>query len=203
MNNKYSRKKIRAFTLIELMMVIVLVGIMASVMQFSIGINKPDEVLKNNSARFAGIFNIAADYSMLNNIELGLVIDKTSYQFLGFDGVRWSPIADNKTLEPYTLPEGVIIHLTLDYLPIEEPQLFDASTFTPEENDLYLSKEEDEKEIIPQVYILSGGDITPFRVTFYFEDADYEEQQIHYQVTGLYSTPLSIEGPLAETFADD
>jgi len=203
MDSRYSQKKIKAFTLIELMMVIVLVGIMASVMQFSIGINKPDEILKNNSARFAGIFNIAAEYSMLNNVELGLVIDKTSYQFLGFDGVKWSPIADNKTLEPYILPEGVIIHLSLDDLPIEEPQLFDTSTFTPEENDLYLSKEEDEKEVIPQVYILSGGDITAFRVTFYFEDVDYEEQQIHYQVTGLYSTPLTIEGPLAGVFADD
>jgi len=203
MDNKYSQQKIKAFTLIELMLVIVLVGIMASIMQFSIGINKPDELLKNNSARFAGIFNIAAEYSMLNNVELGLVIDKTSYQFLGFDGVKWSPIADNKTLEPYTLPEGVLIHLTLDDLPIEEPQLFDSSTFTPEENDLYLSKEEDEKEIIPQVYILSGGDITAFRMTFYFEDVGYEEQQIHYQVTGLYSTPLTVEGPLAGTFADD
>jgi len=202
MDSSYRPSRIKAFTLIELMMVIVLVGLMASVLQFSIGINKPDEILKQSSGRFAGIFNIAAEYSMLNNIELGVVIEENSYQFLGFDGTNWTAIADNKTLAPHTLPEGVLIHLTIEDLPIEEPQLFNVSTFTPQENDLYLSKEEDEKKIIPQVYILSGGDISPFRLTFYFEDADFEEQQIQYRVSGLYSTPVLVEGPVAEAFTD-
>ncbi|MFT5758245.1 MAG: general secretion pathway protein H [Alteromonadaceae bacterium] len=202
MDSRYRQSRIKAFTLIEIMMVIVLIGLMASVLQLNMGINKPDEMLKTSSGRFAGVFNIAAEYSMLNNIELGVVIDKESYQFLGFDGEKWSPIADNKILAPYTLPEGIVIDVTLEDLPIDEPQLLDASSLRPEENDLYLSKDEDEKEVIPQVYILSGGDITPFRVTFYFKHADYEEQQIHYQVTGLYSIPLLIEGPLEGVFTD-
>jgi len=203
MDFKYSQRKSKAFTLIEIMMVIVLIGLMASVMQFNMGLNKPDEMLKESSARFAGVFNIAAEYSMLNNIELGLVIDKNGYQYLGFDGAKWSVIADNETLASYVLPAGIAIDITLDDLPIDEPRSLDASFLTPEENDLYLPKEEDEKQLIPQVYILSGGDITPFRLTFFIEEADYEEQQIYYQVTGLYTTPLSIEGPLEGIYTDD
>jgi general secretion pathway protein H len=66
-----------------------------------------------------------------------------------------------------------------------------------------LSEEEQEEKIIPQVYILSGGDITPFSVTFRLND-DFiysdDEEELAFRVTGIYTTPLTIEGPILEDF---
>ncbi|WP_019027317.1 type II secretion system minor pseudopilin GspH [Colwellia piezophila] len=195
--------KHRGFTLIEVMVVIVLIGLMASLVQFNFSGNNPADKLKHESARFAAIFEVAADYGMLNNIELGLVVKKDSYQFLGYDGTQWTDIPDQDWLANVTMPEGIELSLELDDLPIDEPLLFDADTFKEKDEDDFtlMSREEQEKKLIPQVYILSGGDLTPFSVTFRLnEDLAFIEdaEDLAYRVTGIYSIPLTIEGPLLD-----
>ncbi|MBA6371064.1 type II secretion system minor pseudopilin GspH [Colwellia sp. BRX8-4] len=199
---------VNGFTLIEVMLVIVLVGLMVSVVQFSASGDKAEETLELSSKRFAGVFNIAAEYGMLNNIELGLVIGKKGYQFLGYDGITWSDISDNELFSRYKLPEGVELILQLDDLPIEEPQLFDTEVFNElqaanKENDLDedVGKDDDgnnieKKILIPQIYILSGGEITPFSLRFQFVKNNYTEAKLYFKVTGLYTTPITVEGPL-------
>jgi general secretion pathway protein H len=199
---------VNGFTLIEVMLVIVLVGLMVSVVQFSASGDKAEETLELTSKRFAGVFNIAAEYGMLNNIELGLVIGKKGYQFLGYDGITWSDISDNELFSRYKLPEGVELILQLDDLPIEEPQLFDTEVFNElqaanKENDLDedVAKDDDgnnieKKILIPQIYILSGGEITPFSLRFQFVKNNYTEAKLYFKATGLYTTPITVEGPL-------
>ncbi|NQZ20815.1 MAG: type II secretion system minor pseudopilin GspH [Colwellia sp.] len=210
--NFYSKKikQQNGFTLIEVMLVIVIAGLMASMIQFSFSGDKAEETLDQSSRRFAGVFDIAAEYGMLNNVELGLMVSKNSYQFLGYDGVTWTDVSENELFNEYQLPEGVELVLQLDDLPIEEPQLFDSQLFTElqeeYENDVDSgdSKEQtddsgnakEKKTLIPQVYMLSGGDITPFSLRFQFVENNYTEAKLHYKVTGLYTTPLTIEGPL-------
>jgi len=200
---KQIRSTHRGFTLIEVMVVVVLIGIIASLVQFNFAGKRPEDILQQESLRFAAIFEVAAEYGMLNNIELGLVIKKDSYQFLGYDGTQWTEIPEQDWQADVTLPEEVEISLELDDLPIEEPMLFDADTFKEkdEEDFSLLSKEEQEKKIIPQVYILSGGDLSPFSVTFRLtEEMAYldEFEELAYRVTGIYSIPLTIEGPVLE-----
>ena len=195
--------KQRGFTLIEVMVVVVLIGLMASLVQFNFSGNNPEDKLNYESARFAAIFEVAAEYGMLNNIELGLIVKKDSYQFLAYDGTQWTEIPEQDWQANVTLPEDIDLSLELDDLPIEEPMLFDADTFREKDEDDFtlLSKEEREKKIIPQVYILSGGDLSPFSVTFRLtEDLAYIEgaEDLAYRVTGLYSVPLTIEGPVLD-----
>jgi len=185
------------FTLIEVMVVIVLIGLMASVIQFSFSGNQPEKLLEKESERFSAIFNMAAEYSMLNNLELGLLIEENSYQFLGFDGEKWVAELDNELLETYTLPEEMELSLALDDLPLEEAPLINYLQES-EEIDLTFSGSEldEEKKLIPQVYILSGGDLTPFSLRFAFADTYNDVTDVSYKVTGLYTTPLTIEGPI-------
>lgn len=197
--------KHRGFTLIEVMVVVVLIGIIASLVQFNFAGKRPEDVLQQESARFAAIFEVAADYGMLNNVELGLIVKKDSYQFVGYDGTQWTEIPEQDWQADVTLPEEVKIELTLDDLPIEEPLLFDADTFKEKDEDDFtlLSKEEQEKKVIPQVYILSGGDLTPFSVTFRLNEELIfidEIDELAYRVTGIYSIPLTIEGPVLEEY---
>ena len=62
--------KQRGFTLIEVMVVVVLIGLMASLVQFNFSGNNPEDKLAYESARFAAIFEVAAEYGMLNNLSL-------------------------------------------------------------------------------------------------------------------------------------
>jgi len=193
-------KKNRGFTLIEVMVVVVLIGIIASSIQFNFFGERPEDVLKKSSHQFAAVFETAADYGLLNNIELGLVVNEDNYQFLGYDGVKWSEIADQDWLTAGQLPPQVEMSLQLDDLPIEEPLLFDSSVIQEQDEDDFSAQDKDEKEkkLIPQVYILSGGDITPFSLTFsYNEEASLinDVEDLAYRVSGLYSIPLTIEGP--------
>ena len=203
-------QKLKGFTLIEVMLVIALIGLMASVIQFTTGDNQQLDKLKKASTRFAATFDIAAEYGLLNNIELGVFIDKNSYQFLAYDGVTWNSIDDNDVFNPITLAEEISLTLTLDDLPIEDA-LLTNKTFSNQDDDLEV--EDNKKAPTPQLYILSGGDITPFTLIFSFSDdfADnftgnftnnlqsYEnngdQKNIGYSVTGLYYTPLTIKGP--------
>ena len=194
--------------MLEVLVVIALIGLIVSAVQFNFSGKRPEDILQKASTQFAELFESAANYGLLNNIELGLYLNDNTYRFLGYDGVKWSEIATQEWLAEQTLPEGVTFTLTLDDLPIEEPLLFDSSVFN-EQEDEYLSfdaiAEEKsagkEKRLMPQVYILSGGDITPFSLTFSFsEDVNrYDElSAFAYRVTGIYSTPLTIEGPLLD-----
>lgn len=196
-------KKHSGFTLIEVMVVVVLIGLMATLVQFNASGSKTEDMLKYESARFAAIFEVAAEYGMLNNIELGLIVKKDSYSFLGYDGTKWTEIPEQEWEATVTVPEEIYLSIELEDLPIEEPLLFDTDTFKEKDEDDFTlrSKEEEEEKIIPQVYILSGGDLTPFSLTFRIsEELAYlnDDEELAYRVTGIYSVPLTIEGPTLE-----
>jgi len=110
-------------------------------------------------------------------------------------------LEDNQLLALYQLPDAVEIRLIFDDLPLEQPNLIEADLFIPDDEQLEQMQDEmseDEKPIIPQVYILSGGDITPFRVEFTLVDNDFLEQDIRYAVQGLYTTPVTVIGPIID-----
>ena len=200
------KTKNKGFTLLEVLVVIALIGLIISSVQLNFSGKRPEDTLKTVSYKFSALFEGAANYGLLNNIELGLYVDKSSYRFLGFDGTKWNEIAEQDGLAVQELPEGVTLTLSLDDLPIDEPLLFDSSVFIEENEEFlsYKSVEDDKgskkkKLLLPQVYMLSGGDITPFSLTFHFtEEASlYDDlSELAYRVTGIYSIPLTVEGPV-------
>lgn len=216
-----SYKQHLGFTLVEVMLVILVIGLMVAAMQINFVSNKPEAKLAEESARFAGVFEMAADYSLLNNIEMGLYVEKGSYRFVGFDGTRWSEIPENELLSSYDLPEALKLSLVFEDLPIDPEALISRELFEPDEDDFdeerYDPDEElgskgeksadgknedgtevEQKPIIPHVYILSGGEITPFKLIFSFRDEFSLEENMHFEVTGLYDTPLDVVGPVME-----
>lgn len=191
MPNHLSRSRVNGFTLIEVMMVIVIIGVMVAAVQINFFTNKPAQMIEQQASRFAGVFNLAAEYGLLNNVELGVVIEEDNYQFVGFDGVRWTPIPDEEILAKYDLPETLTLTLDLEDLPLDEGALFDAQTFVPDEEDIEQMREglsDKEKPLIPQIYLLTGGEITPFRLVFSTEEDDV----LSAIVIGHYEAPVVV-----------
>lgn len=199
------------FTLIEVMLVILLIGVFVSAVTFS-SRNTLVDKLEQASDRFTGIFNIAAEYSLLNNLELGLLVEDNSYQFVAYDSENflWLPIEGQAAFEPKAHEDIIQLTLELDGLPIDESSLIDEEEDSLFEEDDELFEEDEEEKIIPQVLLLSSGDFTSFNLRFSFVDEIASEREIEMHVAGLFTLPLNIIGPLydgesfdLETLNDD
>ena len=195
MTSRRSSKLTKGFTLIEVMLVIVLIGVFAAAIQFNFFSNKPEKALEQEAKRFYGLFNIATEYGLLNNIELGIVFTENSYQFVGFDGNDWVALPDQEQLQLIEFKdENMLITLKLDDLPIDEPILFDPQSMLPEEDDF----DPEEEKITPQVFILSGGDISPFQVRFSYRESYDQPTDVFFQVFASHSLPIEFTGPLTD-----
>ena len=76
-----SRSKIQSgFTLIELIIVIVIVGIMASLATITVGDHK-QELLQTEAKRFQALFVLARQEAVLQSLHLGMRFSKNGYQF--------------------------------------------------------------------------------------------------------------------------
>lgn len=90
--------------------------------------------------------------------------------------------------------------VNLEGLEVDEQALFDIETFVKDDEGLFNNGEsfkdsDEEKKLIPQIYILSGGEITPFELNFMPADELDDDSDIMYQVIGQYSLPLQLLGP--------
>ncbi|WP_394172022.1 type II secretion system minor pseudopilin GspH [Thalassotalea litorea] len=184
----------RGFTLLEVMLVIVIIGIMASLLIPTLRGQDFSQDLEVHAKRFDSLFTLAAEYALLNNLELGLLVEDNIYEFYGFDGQRWQPLDDIDRLERVEFSDPFSISLNLEDLPIETQLGIDTEDFEERQEEFYL--DEEEEPVFPQVYILSGGDITPFQLTFAFDDGF--DAPIYYRVSSGYTLPLITEGPLDE-----
>ncbi|WP_371375870.1 prepilin-type N-terminal cleavage/methylation domain-containing protein [Thalassotalea aquiviva] len=184
-------RSIKGFTLLEVLLVLVIIGFMVTALIPGIrGVDIEDE-LEQHSQKFSSVFVLASEYALLNNLELGLYVKDNSYQFLGFDGVRWVPISEHKFFQQVQFEPPFSIKLSLDELALEDELSLDQSLF--EEIETEESFKDEEEFIYPQVYILSAGEITPFTLTFTYDDGT--DLPMNFDVTGEYSIPLVIKGP--------
>lgn len=183
-------KRNKGFTLLEVLLVIMVIGILAKIVVPNVTWGGTEDRVAEASRRFKAVFDMASEYAMLNNFELGLIIKENNYRFVVFDGQRWGDFQPEKYFEPSQHEEEMELELELEGLPWAENNLLNEVTFEVEEDD----EDEDKELLSPQIFILSSGDITPFRVTFSIKP-DFEDA-VHFQVTGDFAAPVTVEGPL-------
>lgn len=182
------------FTLIEVMLVVLVVGLMASLVQFSFGGESPETRLVKQGEKFQALFSLASEYALLNNVQLGLKVTEQDYQFLGFDGEQWQPIEQTQ-LTKVELPEPVVLTLQLDDLPLEQPSMLQTEDVQQAQKQQLDKIEQDQNKkqlLLPQVLLFASGDITPFSLTFSVQQNGTE---LSVKVTGLYNPELTLEGP--------
>lgn len=181
--------KQQGFTLLEIMLVIALIAIISSSMRLGISFESEKDRKFREVQRMHAVINAAAEYAMLNQVELGLLIDNVSYKFLAFDGQKWRPMAGQEIFEEHEFTEGVELTLELEGLEWSEDNLLGSVSWSDEELD-----DEDEEKLTPQIFILSSGDLTPFLIDVTIDTED-EETTTYFQLKGNFTFPVELIGP--------
>lgn len=145
------------FTLLELMVVLVLVGIIFSFAALSLRGTDISDLMEQETRRLATLLELAGDEAVLRGEELAVNFTEDGYEFLVLQDYSWQSPGDDGLLKAYTLPADIELRLEV------EDDLPDMNTLTGQEDED--SEEDEEERLTPQVFILSSGEMTPFAVT--------------------------------------
>jgi len=132
----------RGFTLIEIMVVMLIVGVMIAAVSVTLRRDYQD-LVDDEMKRFQTLVSLVRDESVFQARSLAIGFEKDSYVFMvNADNAKWQPLDDVK-LRRYKLPKNLEIDVLRDGLPMK-----------------YMEKKTDK----PQVFLFSTGEVTPFEV---------------------------------------
>jgi len=162
--------KQRGFTLIELMVVMVLLGLISSIALTTVGGGNQKRELNNEVNRLHAVLRMAAEESIFSNTEIGVVIEEDLYEFLTFDEVegKWTG-AEPHFLRSYALPEWISLDFQREG---KERKLLanKAGLSTDSDSDFDSSILDTEAAKKPDLMLLSSGEVTGFTISMQIED---------------------------------
>jgi general secretion pathway protein H len=148
----------RGFTLIELLVVLVIIGTLVSLTVLSAGSSSHSRELRDEAERLAGLITLLSDEAVLDGQEYGLLVDAEGYGVLIYDHASgdWNEMEDRQL---YRLPvwSRLLLELDGEALQLPEPSVVEDLTGLGD-------GEQDKKKPIPQLLILSSGELSPFRL---------------------------------------
>lgn len=199
-----ANRRVAGFTLLEIMVVLLLIGLMASVVVVTNRSNNPGADLEKESQLFARAMSFAQEEAMLSGQLVAVVIEPTRYRFfyaapqastaevtdesivsllkidLSAPVVlpKWQPI-DKAILTPHTLPEHMRMQVSIDGIDwAEQEEDSQLDMYRLQSNDLGDSeamKLGARNMPVQQLLIFPSGEQSPFRLTFEWEkDANYQ-----------------------------
>lgn len=210
---------IKGFSLIEIMVVIVIIGLFAGSAVLIFDSNNSANQLKRESQRLKQIIKIAMDESLINATQLGLVITEEGYEFLQLKDRNWIPVSDDKSLAVHHWPKNTEVFLQLEGLAgdndeegfLGEFSLSDSFAAKLERDrkkeslleldsnpnfaEITDEQQQQDAKVSPQIYILSSGEITPFNLLLMLPD---EEQETWYQLSSDVIGNIEVDGPYEE-----
>lgn len=153
----------RGFTLLELLVVMVMMGLMTAAAISTINYVFTDDTAEKHSERLAALVELASEEALLTGRELGMRIDDDGYAFYQFDerAQAWSAINEQKVFRNRPFPEHIEISLRLEGQAVVLADEQDENAETPEANGDE-SENNDFAEEPPQLMFFSSGQTTPF-----------------------------------------
>ena len=146
------------FTLLELMVVLVLVGIIFSFAMLSLGGDDLGEMMEQETRRLVTLLELASDEAVLRGEELAVQFSADGFEFLILQNAVWQASGEDGLLKAYELPPGIELRIEVDGDP---PVLVEQD-----------EEEDEEDSETPQVFILSSGEMTPFTATLQSRDSE-------------------------------
>jgi general secretion pathway protein H len=154
----------RGFTLMEIMVVLVIVGIMISFAVLQLG-DAGEKQLQKETRRLELLINLAREESILETLDYALGFWQGGYSFyeMDEDKGKWKEVTDDPSLHPREIPEYMELALEL------EDQLVILERKPPEK---------------PQVFLLSSGEMTPFLLQLSIQERETSPMEINFDQLG-------------------
>jgi len=151
------------FTLIEILVVLVIVGIIMAVALLSFGILGDDRGLEKDARRLSSLIGILSEDAQIQGREFGLEFMRAGYRFVEYDPLvdQWFEILDDDYMRQREMDPGVELEL---YIEDRKFLLHEESSKTEVDKDKPQRDLTD--DYLPHVLIFSSGDITPFELRF-------------------------------------
>jgi len=140
-------RRTRGFTLLELLIVLVIIGITVSFIVLSLGLKNPQDELKEQGVRIAALMQLASEESILLGTELALQFNGDGYFFLNLKDDHWLEIKNDQIFRQREIPEHIAIDVSVEGASIGE-----------------------------RIYFFSTGEISPFVLTLNSQDTDARYQ---------------------------
>jgi general secretion pathway protein H len=159
------------FTLLEVMVVVLIVGIIISFATLSIGPSASQQQ-EQESKRIVALVKLAGEEAILNASDIVLQLTERGYRFALLDaGGQVKPFdSEDTTYRPRELPDNLRLRATING---EEASLTQTYTDT---------------EQLPSVFILSSGELTPFEIDVVDDD------DLKFRAIGSYSGQVVYQG---------
>jgi general secretion pathway protein H len=138
---------ISGFTLMEILVVLLLVGIIITMSTLSINTTGVARQVEEETIRFANLLDLASQEAILQAKEIGVSLQEEGYRFYVFDNQHWRLVKEDELLRPHQFLIGLQVEVLI------------------EEQQISLGRS-DAEEAVPSIILFSTGEITPFVILF-------------------------------------
>ncbi|MEM7279707.1 MAG: type II secretion system minor pseudopilin GspH [Pseudomonadota bacterium] len=161
-----ARQKLNGFTMIEVLVVVMIIGICTAILVPQLGNLGSDQTLKTEARRMTVLMELASDEAVIQGREYGIRFGQGNLIFyeLDLDTGAWEEVQGDDSLRERRLPEAASYRLWVEDREIELDR--DAREFPEEDNEKTLDADGNEIKIgpPPHIAILSSGEMTPFEL---------------------------------------
>lgn len=191
--SRRARVACSGFTLIEVLVVVVIVGVISAVVLLSVGIGD-DRSLERQARRLTSLVDLALDEALMQGRDFGIEFSQSGYRFVELDPLfnRWYAVTGDDVLRTRKLDPGMSFELALEEREVVlSPELAAAPVRDDEEDEedgdgVERSSDggdDEDSGYAPHVMILSSGEVTPFEL-WIRRAADRREVEISMSLTG-------------------
>ena len=182
--------KAKGFSLIEVLVVLVIIAMSVKMVSYTFDDAEAEE-LEKQALRVYRVINLASEFAVLNQIELGFHLDKNVLEFLVFDGEKWAVFDAEELYEPITFGKEYKVNLNIEDLSWSQDNLLEQANWrelmgTSDDESLLELK----KLKVPQVLILSSGEVSAFQ--FSVELSERDAEQARYFIEGEFIAPVNL-----------
>lgn len=161
------------FSLLELLVVVMIIGILATMMTLSLGVTGGDRDLEQHAKRLQALIALASEDALLQGRELGITFIEDGYEFalLDPDENRWVRLQADPVLRSRTFDDSIEIAIEIEGREVRlqtRDEFNEQFADLPEESDAGEEQEDDgspfrgrNNEFLPQIFIFSSGEISP------------------------------------------
>jgi type II secretion system protein H len=173
----------RGFTLIEIMVVMVIIGVLIAGAILSLGATGQDRELERERDRLAALMTYVHERAGMLTLEYGIRCGPHGYRFVYFNSLtnEWAPETVDDTLRLRRMPAGLALHLMIEGRPIvlddsalslsKRATTPAGGTISTLGGDLTSSFNNKLADNSPQIMLFSSGDANLFTLSIARESA--------------------------------